>query len=98
MMRDTRGGKVCSFSLAVARKRSGESQTMWLDCSLWGERGEKLCQYLLRGSSVACLGDFWLEECDGKSYPKLTVHDLQFLGSRDRGHSAQPTQQSGLPL
>ena len=39
-LRDTRGGKVCSFSLAVARKRSGESQTMWLDCSLWGERGE----------------------------------------------------------
>lgn len=56
-LRRTPAGKsVASFSVAVDVGWGDNKKTQWIDCALWGERGEKLAQYLTKGSNVTVRG------------------------------------------
>ena len=58
-VRKTQDGTVVTgFSVAVEDRSGREKQTLWFDCSIWGQRGEKLAQYLTKGSKVTVSGDF----------------------------------------
>lgn len=87
-MRDAGGSRVCGFSVAAESGRGRE--TTWFDCSLWGSRGEKLCQYLRKGSQVTVVGELSWREYNGKQYAQIDVHDIALQGSRDDA----PRQQS----
>jgi single-strand DNA-binding protein len=50
------GDAVANFPLAVETGTRQTPQTMWIDCSIWGKRAEKLAQYLTKGKKVAILG------------------------------------------
>ena len=58
--------QVCEWSMAVtAKSRRGES-TAWYRCALWGARGEKLAQYLTKGTAVVVSGQLVPREYQGK--------------------------------
>lgn len=97
--RYTQGGKsVTVFSLAVKTGWGDNEKTLWIDCSLLGERGEKLAQYLTRGTKVCVCGEASLFEADnGKTYLKLNVRDIDMMG-RSGGHAeASERQESQKP-
>lgn len=50
------GDPVANFPLAVETGTRQTSKTMWIDCSVWGKRAEKLSPYLSKGKKVAVLG------------------------------------------
>lgn len=88
-IRRTGDGKpVASFSVAVEDRQAREKSTLWFDCSLWGQRGEKLAQYITRGSRVAVTGALSTREYQGKTYLQVRVDDVTLLGGKGDG-SAQ---------
>jgi single-strand DNA-binding protein len=71
---------------------------------MWGERGEKVAQYLLKGATVAVSGEAGVREHEGKAYATLNVRELTLLGSkqgdelqRGGGGSARPARQAAKP-
>jgi single-strand DNA-binding protein len=66
-LRTTPGGQnVCGFSLAVDIGFGQDKKTLWVGCSLWGERAEKLAPYLTKGKPVTVSGDVALRTWDGR--------------------------------
>lgn len=50
---------VCSFSVAHTEKIYGDNpteKTIWVSCSIWGERGIKLAPHILKGTYVVVEG------------------------------------------
>lgn len=84
--RTTPSGKsVTGFSVAVDQRRGGEKTTLWVDCSLWGDRGQTLAQYLTKGTTVCVAGEAGAREHNGKVYMTLNVREVTLLGG---GHSS----------
>lgn len=91
--RFTQGGKpVTGFSAAFDNGWGDKKQTVWLDCSLWGERGEKVAPYLLKGSQVVVAGNIGTREHDGKTYITLEVLDVKLVG-KGEGKPASERQE-----
>jgi len=49
---------VCTFSVAHTDKgyNNAADKTIWVSCSIWGERAEKLKPYILKGTYVVAEG------------------------------------------
>lgn len=97
--RTTQGGTaVCQFSLAVTSGYGDKKQTTWVRCNLWGNRGESLAPYLLKGTQVVVSGEISLRtwEKDGKEKTslELRVNDLTLVGGKREGTQ---TQQASAP-
>lgn len=89
------GTAVLGFSLAVDQHRKGEKTTLWIDCSIWGDRAEKLAQYLTKGTCVAVTGEVGIrayEARDGGTKSALTcnVRELTLLGGGERTTERAP--------
>jgi len=81
--RFTQGGKaVTGFSAAFDNGWGDKKQTVWLDCSLWGERGEKLAPYLTKGAQIVVEGDIGTREHEGKTYLTLDVREVKLTGGK----------------
>jgi len=76
---------VTGWALAVDKGWGDNKQTVWLDCSLWGERGEKLAQHITKGSQLGVTGEIGAREHDGKTYVTLDVRDVTLVGSKQEG-------------
>jgi len=93
-LRTTQSGeKVLSFRVANDVGFGDRKFTQWVDCSLWGKRGESIAQYVKKGDKVAVSGELKLEEFqkrDGTPGSKLSVrvNDLD-LGSGNREAGGQ---------
>lgn len=93
------GGKILKGGIAVnERVKDGDTwadRPNYIDWALFGERAEKLEQYLKRGTKVCMVGrlryESW-EDRDGNKRSKLTViaNDVEFM--TPRGDSAQPAK------
>lgn len=89
--RHTQGGNaVTNFSLAVDEYAGqGERRTLWIDCSMWGERGEKLAEYLAKGTPVAVSGQVGVRTYESQGETRavvtLNVREVTLLGSRQDG-------------
>ena len=87
VVRRTQGGKaVTGFSAAFDNGFGERKQTVWLDCRLWGERGEKLAQYLTKGAQIVVDGDIGTREHEGKTYLTLDVRDVKLCGGGKSGN------------
>jgi single-strand DNA-binding protein len=92
----TTGDPVLNFSLAVDIGTKQEPKTMWIECALWGKRGEALHQYLLKGTKVTVTGRISLDEytsrTDGqkRTAMRLTVNDIDPHGSGKADGDRQP--------
>jgi single-strand DNA-binding protein len=80
------GKAVTGWSLAVDTGFGDNKQTTWLDCSLWGERGPKVCDFIKKGDRLGVSGEIGTREHEGKTYVTLNVREVTLLGDkRDSG-------------
>lgn len=93
VIRHTQGGKaVTGWSLAVDRGWGDNKQTVWLDCSWWGERGTKVADYITKGSQLGVTGELGTREHDGKTYVTLDVRDVTLVGGRQDTGNGTPSR------
>ena len=97
------GTQVLSFGVAVNDRHKNQQTGEWedypnfVDCTMFGNRAEKLAQYLHKGSKVAIEGKLrysqW--EKDGQRRSKLEViaEELEFMSRQDGGQPQQQYQQ-----
>lgn len=101
--REVDGGHlVTNFSVAVDEFVGGEKRTMWVDCSWWGDRGEKTAQYLTKGKSLTVSGKAGVRTYEGnngfQAVMTIKVNDVtlqggaQQEGQRDGGSSARQAE------
>lgn len=86
---ETKGGtKLLKFSLANNTGYGEKVQTNWFRCTMFGERGERLVDYLKKGSAVIVSGEVTLNKWTGKedgverSELSLMVRELSFAGGK----------------
>lgn len=97
--RFTQGGDpVTGWSLAVDSGYGDKKQTLWFDCSLWGKRGEKVAEYITKGSQLGVTGELGTREHDGKTYLTLRVGEVSLIGGRqDSGNTSSSGPRGGAP-
>ena len=82
-----KGDSFATFSVACQKKK--DAPTTWYRVALFGVRGEKLCQYLTKGSKVTVIGDFEVREYqkDGQTKTSLEIrtYDVALQGGGERG-------------
>lgn len=87
------GTNVVNFSVAVKSGYGQNEQTLWLDCSLWGKRGESLAQYLTKGQKVVVSGELGTRDHEGKTYLTCRVSEITLAGAAgDAGSGGQQQQ------
>ncbi|MDO4183348.1 MAG: single-stranded DNA-binding protein [Coriobacteriia bacterium] len=98
-LRSTASGmSVLSFGVAVNDRRRNAQTGEWedypnfIDCTLFGSRGEALSKYLTKGQKVAVEGKLrWSQwERDGQKRSKIEVivDELEFMSNRNGGSGA----------
>lgn len=101
VLRHTQAGKpVLGFSVAVdVYVGGGEKETLWVDCSMWGDRGQKVADYVTKGSSVTVQGRITLDSYEGQPKLKLDVQELTLQGGKqdDGEKPARTTNKGGTP-
>ncbi|TWI04848.1 single-strand DNA-binding protein [Luteimonas cucumeris] len=96
--RFTQGGDpVTGWSLAVDSGYGDKKQTLWLDCSLWGKRGEKVAEYITKGSQLGATGELGTREHDGKTYLTLRVAEVSLIGGKPEGAQRQRQEPKPAP-
>jgi single-strand DNA-binding protein len=97
--RFTAGGEaVVSFSVAVKAGFGDKATTTWVNCTMWGKRGQAVAEYLNKGALVgvsgeACLRPWKDKEGQDKQSLDVRVDYLTLLGSRTAGERpAEPAQ------
>jgi single-strand DNA-binding protein len=110
-LRYTPNGKaVCSFSVATDDGYGDNKKTVWIKCSLWNERAEKLSQYLTKGQVVFVEGRFssddagecktWTDQ-KGKVHAsyEIMVNEIKLLpGGPKRGEGEGDPVEQGQPV
>ena len=93
------GEPVVSFSVGVKAGFGDRATTTWARCSMFGNRGTAVSEFLTKGQLVGVCGEVTLREYDKKDGSKgasleVRVNDLTLLGRRDSDaqHSAPPRQ------
>jgi len=86
---------VCSFSVAHTEKVYGATpseKTIWVTCSIWGERGVKLAPHIVKGTFVVVEGsggvNAYMKNGEASAAIRCMVNSIEFGG--------KPTA-SGIP-
>ena len=108
-LRTTASGiNVCTFTVAVNRRRSGTNNQPEADffrVSAWRQLGENCQRYLAKGRKVAVVGPVSVQTYTGndgttRASLEVTAEDVEFLSSRneDAGYApAAPAQPVAAP-
>lgn len=90
------GNLATSWSVAVDIGWGQNKETLWFACTMWGQRGEKVAQYIKQGDQIGVTGSFSVREHDGKTYLKIDVQDVTLIGGkREGGESSRPARSEG---
>ena len=89
------GHKVTGFSVAVSEGFGDKKRTLWFDCSIWGDRGEKIAQYLTKGSKVSVAGDLSTREHEGKTYLTIRAAEVTLMGGGEQREERQERKPDG---
>ena len=95
------GLSVCSFTVAVNRKKTkdGQQETDYFKVTAWRERGETCAKYLTKGKKVCVIGPVSVRtwENNGKNGASLevTAEEVEFLSGRgdDKPEQKNPEPQ-----
>jgi single-strand DNA-binding protein len=93
----TNGKAVTGWALAVDSGWGDNKQTVWLDCSLWGDRGEKIAPYITKGSQLGVSGEIGTREHEGKTYVTLNVRDVTLIGGKTQATPAPKPKPAPQP-
>ncbi|MES2533365.1 MAG: single-stranded DNA-binding protein [Pseudomonadota bacterium] len=74
-----------SWSVAVNVGWGDNKETLWFDCTMWGERGEKVGAHIAKGDQIGVTGSLSTREHDGKTYLKIDVQDVTLIGGKREG-------------
>jgi len=88
------GTAVTEFSVAVDVGYGEKKSTLWPRCAMFGDRGTKVAQYLIKGQQVGISGSVNLREWtnkDGETKVSLevSVSELDLIGSKNDGDQRQ---------
>jgi len=95
------GDSIVQFAAAVASGYGEKEVTTWVNCSLWGKRGESVLPYLKKGQQVAVSGEltnrkYQDKEGNDKYSLDVRVNDLTLIGGKQTNSDArQPSQSTG---
>jgi single-strand DNA-binding protein len=91
---------VCSFSIAHTEKVYGANageKTIWVGCSVWGERAVKLAPFITKGTYIVAEGsgsvNAYIKNSEAFGMINCRVTSLEFGGKPN----AEPTPQSTTP-
>lgn len=73
-----RGDKVTAFNVGVRQGFGDNSSTNWFRCNVWGDRGEKIAQYLLKGVKVFVTGELSIGSYEGKPQYDVRVNEIEW--------------------
>lgn len=98
-MRDTSGGtRLCKVRVASDTGWSDNKKTHWLDCTIFGKRGESLHQHLRKGTPLTVVGDLepprTYESNTGETRvaQSLVVRELALHGAKEGSATAATAQ------
>lgn len=96
------GDAITSFSVALTSGYGEKKITTWLNCSLFGKRGDSLAPYLKKGAQVAISGEFTARPYTTKEgIEKLSldvrVNDLTLIGGMSEGGNGNTQRQDHKP-
>lgn len=88
---------VCSFSVAHTEKVYGATpseKTIWVTCSIWGERGIKLAPHIVKGTFVVVEGSgsvnsYMQKNGEPAAVIRCMVNSLEFGGKPTAGENNQ---------
>jgi single-strand DNA-binding protein len=95
---------VCSFSVAHTEKvysPTPSEKTIWVTCSIWGERGVKLAPHILKGTFVVVEGsggvNAYLNKNTGaaEAVIRCMVNSLEFGGKPNASNESAPATLTG---
>jgi single-strand DNA-binding protein len=91
---------VCSFSIAHTEKVYGTTpgeKTIWVGCSIWGERAIKLTPFITKGTYIVAEGsgtvNAYIKNSEAFGMINCRVTSLEFGGKP----TVEPTPQSTTP-
>lgn len=88
MRTTTSGINVCSFTVAVNRRRGGEEkETDFFQVTAWRERGETCAKFLRKGSKVCVIGPvsvrtYTANNGETRAQLEITADEVEFCSSR----------------
>jgi single-strand DNA-binding protein len=97
MRRLQSGDAITSFSVAVDRRQGGEKVTKWYDCSIFGDRGTKVAEYIRKGDNITVTGRPDARLHDGKIYHQIAVNDFTLQGGKRDDAPARSAPQTAKP-
>jgi single-strand DNA-binding protein len=91
-----KGDAVTSFSVALSSGYGDSKLTTWMNCTIFGKRGESLAPYLLKGSQVAISGEFAARPYTNKAGEEklsldVRVNDVTLMGGKQGNQTAPAT-------
>jgi single-strand DNA-binding protein len=98
-----KGDSIVSFSVGVASGYGDKAVTTWVNCNLWGKRGESVAHYLKKGQQVAVSGEltnrkYQDKEGNDKWSLEVRVNDVTLIGKGSTNSDArQPSVQEQKP-
>ena len=104
----TNGKNVCTFTVAVNRKRGSEPEADYFRVSAWDKLGESCQNYLAKGRKVAVIGPvsvhtYTANDGTTRANMEMTATDVEFLSPRENAaHAASngyvPVTDEDLPF
>ena len=93
------GTAILKFSVAVKKGYKKDDGVNWFNCVLFGERGEKLAQYLVKGTKVIVEGSLQLGSYEGNDGTKkyttdIFVNDVELDGNRKEENQENKSQEN----
>ena len=94
------GVSVCTFSVAVNRRKASKDQKPEADffrVSAWRERGEVCAKYLSKGKKVCVIGTvaaraYTTSKGDAAASLEVTADEVEFLSPRDESQAQRESE------
>lgn len=98
----SKGDAITSFSVALSSGYGENKLTTWLNCSIFGKRGESLAPYLLKGAQVAISGEFSARPYTSKAGEEkqsleVRVNDVTLIGGKTDASTSSAQRQESKP-
>lgn len=94
------GTPVTTFAVAIDEGFGERKTTTWIDCAMFGERGERVASYIRKGDRIGVTGSIRLDTYTtrdgvGKSKVALRVQDVTLLGGKQDAPRSEPRPSGG---
>jgi len=85
------GRAVANFKVVIDVGFGDKKHALWIDCSMFGQRAEKVAKYITKGTPVTVYGQFDLRTYTTKNGPGASitcdVADIALQGGKPSGES-----------